>query len=67
METITIIIERPDPITGRRCAVEYRFDSEIVHRCVNPVGKQMENAIVRMREQLDAREKEFRTQKPELP
>lgn len=33
----------------------------------NSQGEQMEDAIVEMREQLDAKEKEVRTQKPKLP
>lgn len=67
METITVIIERPDPSTGNRYAIEKRFDSEMLHRCVKSVGEQMEDAIVEMREQLDAKEKEVRTHKPKLP
>jgi hypothetical protein len=53
METITLIIERSDPSTGKRYAVERRFDSEMLHRCVKSVGEQMEDAIVEMREQLE--------------
>jgi hypothetical protein len=67
METITIIIERPVPSTGNRYAIEKRFDSETLHRQVRSLGETMENAIVEMREQLDAKEKEVRTSKPKLP
>ena len=67
METITLIIERQDPSTGNRYAIEKRFDSEMLRRFVKSVGKQIECAIVEMREQLDAKENEFRTQKPKLP
>ena len=62
-----LIIERKDPSTGNRYAVEKLFDSEMLHRCVKSVGEQMEDAIVEMREQLDAKEKEVRTHKPKLP
>lgn len=67
METITIIIERPDPGTGNRYAVERRFDSSELHHRVISLGESMERAITEMREQLDAKEKEVRTSKPKLP
>lgn len=65
METITIIIERPEP--SNRYAVERRFDSSELHHRVISLGESMERAITEMREQLDAKEKEVRTSKPKLP
>lgn len=67
METITIIIERPDPGIGICYAVKRRFNSVEINRHVIGVGEAMECAITEMREQLDAQEKEVRTHKPKLP
>jgi len=67
METITIIIERPDPSTGNRYAVEKRFDRAELHHRMMSLGESTERAITEMREQLDAKEKEVRTHKPKLP
>ena len=67
METITLIIERPDPSTGNRYAVQKRFDSAELHHRVISLGESMDSAIAEMREQLDAKEKEVINHKPKLP